>query len=836
MYFEKLTERYMKAVIFCGILCVSAALYWLPYKVIDLSFLVLFCLTIGVGSRITVQIPKFKSHIAVSDTFIFTALLMYGGEVAILLACAEAFFSSWRFCNRKLTVFFNSAAVAVSTATVYAVIKITGLFTGEHHHEAEGFMQTFVVTLSVVALTQFIANTALASIHDAMKNGIPVWETWKSKYVWSFITYSVGALCAGVLHLMTDSIGFGVIIAAFPVIFFVFMAYRMYLKNIEISMQQAEQAEQYAKILEEQSGALRESEERFRSAFNYAPIGIALVSAGGTWLKVNHALCNILGYTENEFLEMDFQSIIFKDDLGNTLVKIHELISGKSANCQMEQRYLHKSGETVWASWSVSTASESKSSVPNLIFQIQDITARKSAEEKLQHEATHDVLTGLPNRKMFMNRLTDALTASKRNRNYKVSILFIDLDRFKYVNDSLGHLIGDQLLIGISDRLRECLRPSDIVARLGGDEFTILVEGNYDINEVVRIAERIQQKFGVPFDLEGHEVFSSASIGILHASEQHFSSEDMMRDADTAMYQAKRAGKARHEVFDEQMHLAARETLQLETDLRRAVDNGEIYVQYQPIFTLSTGRIQGIEALTRWLHPKLGEVSPARFIGIAEEIGIIDALGEYILERTCKEVGPIINAFSPEHELTLSVNLSCRQFGQPKLVENVTRILDETKFPTRKLKLEITESIFFEYQAKAIEMLNQIRDLGIEIDIDDFGTGYSNLGYLIRLPISTLKIDRTFVSPIDSDGKNTEIVKTVLALARNLGLKTVAEGIETEHQLKALKDLGCDGGQGYFFAKPMGIDDLKLYLADLEGNNEILQLPYDSVPVVATLQ
>lgn len=835
MQLEKLTQSYIAAVIAAGAVCFSAALYWLPLEVIDLTFLLLFCLTIGVGSRITIQIPKFKAHIAVSDTFIFLALLLYGGKFAIILSALEAFFSSWRFCNRKITVFFNAAAVAISTSLVYLLLVASDLYVTQHRHGDSEDFQVLIVALSAMALTQFLANTSLASIHDALKNGLPLLETWKSKYAWSFITYFVGAASAGVLHIMTDTIGFGVIIAVFPVIFFVFMTYRMYLKNIDMSIQQAEQAEQYANILEEQSGALRESEERFRSAFNYAPIGIALVSASGTWLKVNHALCNILGYSEKEFLEMDFQSVIFQEDLGDTLVKVHELVSGKAANCQMEQRYLHKAGHTVWASWSVSTASDSKSNVPNLIFQIQDITGKKLAEEKLQHEATHDILTGLPNRKMFMTRLTDALTISKRNRNYRVSILFIDLDRFKYVNDSLGHLIGDQLLIGIAERLRDCLRPSDLVARLGGDEFTILVEGNYDVTEVTRIAERIQHKFSLPFDLEGHEVYSSASIGILHASEQHFTAEDMMRDADTAMYQAKRAGKARHEVFDEKMHLAAKETLQLETDLRRAVDNSEIYVQYQPMFNLANRQIQGIEALTRWLHPKLGEISPARFIAIAEEIGLIDSLGEYILERTCREIGPIFEAVSPEKELTLSVNLSCRQFGQAKLVENITRILHDTNFPARRLKLEITESIFFEYQAKAIEMLNQIRDLGIEIDIDDFGTGYSNLGYLIRLPISTLKIDRSFVSPIDSAGNNTEIVKTVLALARNLGLKTVAEGIETEHQLKALKELGCEGGQGFLFARPMSIDDLQNYLVDFDGN-EILQVPFGDVPVLATLQ
>ena len=824
----------MVTVVIGGIVCLSWAFFSLPVEKIDLNFLVLFCFTIGLGSRVTVQIPKFKSHIAVSDTFIFLALLLYGGELAVILSAVEAFFSSRRFCSKKLTIYFNSAAVAISTTCVVIVLKVSGLYSAEHLHGQGEYLQNFVVALSVIALTQFFVNTSLASIHDAMKNAIPLLETWKNKYAWSFITYIVGAASAGILDLLSDSIGFGVIFATFPVIFFIFLSYRMYLKNIEISMQRAEQAREYAQILEDQSDALRESEERFRSAFNYAPIGIALVSSSGQWLKVNHALCNILGYSEEEFLSMDFQSMIFQEDLGTTLVKMHELSSGKTANCQMEQRYLHKTGEMVWASWSVSSASDSKSKLPNLIFQIQDITGKKLAEEKLRHEATHDALTSLPNRAFFMARLTGALQKSKENPGYKVSVLFIDLDRFKYVNDSLGHLIGDELLIGISERLRDCMRPSDIVARLGGDEFTILVEGKYDVNEVIRIAERIQQKFSLPFDLSGHEVYSSASIGILHASDKHLTSEDMMRDADTAMYQAKRAGKARHEVFDEKMHLAAKETLKLETDLRKAIENDEIFLVYQPIFSLTTGQLQGIEALTRWSHPELGKIPPAKFIPLAEEIGFIDPLGEYILQRACLEIGPIFDALSTENSLTLSVNLSCKQFGQSALVKRFKNILDETSFPAKKLKFEITESIFFEYQEKAIEMLHQIRDLGIEIDIDDFGTGYSNLGYLIKLPISTLKIDRSFVSPINKDGANTEIVKTVLALARNLGLKTVAEGIETDSQLNALKQLGCDGGQGFLLARPMNFAELRDFLFDHE-RTDILQIPFEDLPILATL-
>ena len=406
----------MFAVIICGLAVLSGAVYRMPVQKVDLNFLLLFCFTIGVGSRLTVKIPKFKSHIAVSDTFIFLALLTYGGELAIILSAVEAFFSSWRFCNRKLTVFFNSAAVAISTALVYMALSLSGLNLDSPAAGNGSYPQKVIVALSIIAVTQFIANTALASVHDALKNELPLWETWKNKYAYSFITYFVGAVSAGILHLLAGSLGFVVIFASFPVIFFIFLTYKMYLKNIEMSIQQAEQAEEANRKLEEKAVELSESEERFRSAFNHAPIGIALVAADGKWLKVNHALCRILGYSEEEFLGMDFQSVLFPEDLGDTLIKINELISGRSPNCQMEQRYIHKAGKTVWTLWSVSTAADSKMAAPNLIFQIQDITGRKLAEAKLKHEATHDILTGLPNRKMFMARLSAALKTAGKNR------------------------------------------------------------------------------------------------------------------------------------------------------------------------------------------------------------------------------------------------------------------------------------------------------------------------------------------------------------------------------------------------------------------------------------
>lgn len=824
----------MAAVIVAGALCVLIALSNIDVAKMDFYLLLLAVFTIAVGSRMSIQIPRFKSHISVSDIFIFLALLVYGGEFATILAAIEAAASSWRFCNRKITVVFNAAAMAISTSAVVVALKALEIYSPSHFQSSNS-PQSFITALSVIALTQFIVNTSLASVYDSLKSHIVWWETWKSKYIWTFFSYFVGAASAGILVQVAGIMGFGIILATFPVIFFVFLSYRMYLKNVEISMQHADEAEQNAKILEAQSSALRESEERFRSAFDYAPIGIGLLSSTGKWLKVNHALTDILGYSEDDFLAMDFQSVTHEDDLGLALVKVHELVNGKIANWQMEQRYVHKTGRTVWTSWSVSAASEAGLLQPNLIFQLQDITDKKFAEEKLQHDATHDALTGLPNRAFFMSRLSSALEKTHEIVGYKASVLFIDLDRFKYVNDSLGHLIGDQLLKGIAERLGECMRPSDIVARLGGDEFTILVEGKYDDAEVTRIAERIQKKFSMPFDLRGHEVFSSASIGILHASEKHLSSEDMMRDADIAMYQAKRAGKARHEVFDEEMHSAAKEILRLETDLRHTVEREEITVCYQPIYTLATDTIEGVEALARWHHPELGIISPGKFIPLAEEIGLIDKLCEQVMRRACREIGSLKREIGDELSLSMSVNLSCRQFAQPTLVKTIEAILDETDFSPRDLKLEITESVFFEHSQRAVEMLNRLRDLGTKIDIDDFGTGYSNLGYLMKLPISNLKIDQSFVSMIDVDGGHDDIVRAIVTLAKNLGLRVIAEGVETESQLKKLKLLECEAGQGFLFAEPMDYERLREFLTQ-QHNIELPHISFDDVPALSLIQ
>jgi len=824
----------MWTVIAAGAICVITAILCAEYSRCDVYLLLLGMVTVAIGPRSVIKIPRFKSHISVSDTLIFLTLLVYGGEFAIILATIEAATSSWRFCNRKITVFFNAAALGVSTSAVVVVLRTLFYVTQRPLTEILGEPQNVLIVLSLIALTQFIFNTTLAAVYDTLKSGLDLWETWKSKYLWSFFSYFIGAASAGLIVQIAQTLGWGIMFAAGPVIFFVFLSYRMYLKNLEISVHQAEQAEEYARILEAQSDALRESEERFRSAFDNAPIGIALVSPTGRWLKVNRALSDILGYSEAELLELDFQTLVIPEDLGPTLIKIHELLAGRGSSCQMEQRYLHKGGETVWTSWSVSTATDIKLKQPNLIFQVQDITDKKRAEEQLQHDATHDALTCLPNRAFFMSRLGEALAKAREIAGYKVTVLFIDLDRFKYVNDSLGHIIGDELLKEIAIRLKDCMRPSDLVARLGGDEFTVLVEGRFDNSEVSRISERIQHKFSMQFELLGHEVYSSASIGILHASEKHLTSEDVMRDADTAMYQAKRAGKARHEIFSEEMHNRAKEILRLETDLRRAVEREEIHVEYQPIYSLTTGEIECFESLARWDHPELGRIRPAKFIPLAEEIGVIDRLCSQVMRRACRDIGALSR--ESDRRYRFSLNLSCKQFAHKSLVQDLESILDETGFSGENLRLEITESVLFEHQERAIGMLNQLRSDGIQIDIDDFGTGYSNLGYLTRLPVSTLKIDRSFVSMIDGPSHQDQIIRAIITLARNIGLRVTAEGVETEAQLRLLKELQCESAQGYLFARPMCIADVRKFLRSEAAERIEVGVTFDEFPALAILQ
>jgi diguanylate cyclase (GGDEF)-like protein len=445
------------------------------------------------------------------------------------------------------------------------------------------------------------------------------------------------------------------------------------------------------------------------------------------------------------------------------------------------------------------------------IVVVRDITERKRFDEQLRHQAFHDPLTQLPNRALFMERLTQALRVPVTERG-PVSVLFLDLDRFKVINDSLGHSAGDVLLAEASRRIRACIQPADVAARLGGDEFTILLQATDDAHRAIRVAERLLALFEGPISLDGHEVFVTTSIGIGMAAEGVAPGE-LLRRADVALYRAKQTGKARYAVFSESMQVSPVSSLHLERDLHRALQRGELEIAYQPIFSLRDGRLLELEALLRWQHPEHGSISPAVFIPIAEETGLVVALGQWVLEQAARQARAWQERFLQAGGWMLSVNLSARQFQHRDLAREVARITDLAGLDRRRLKLELTESTIMHDPEAAVTTLETLKDLGIRLAIDDFGTGYSSLSYLKRFPIHTLKIDRSFVSGLGRDDRDEAIVGGVVTLARALGLSVTAEGIETAVQERLLRELGCDAGQGYLFARPLAPRDVAALLA-----------------------
>ena len=441
------------------------------------------------------------------------------------------------------------------------------------------------------------------------------------------------------------------------------------------------------------------------------------------------------------------------------------------------------------------------------------IQERKEEEVKLRHTTLHDALTGLPNRTLFMQRTDQAIARAKRYPDHLFAILFLDLDRFKVVNDSLGHQVGDELLVAVARRLEECLRTEDTVARLGGDEFGILLDRIRNISDAARVAQRILKSLSEPVNLSGYEVYTSVSIGIVDSATAHGLPEYMIRSADMAMYRAKGAGKARYEMFDRAMHAEALARLQLETDLRHAVQREEFVAHYQPVISLETGQIAGFEALIRWKHPERGLVPPNDFIPLAEETGMILPMGQWILREACRQMSGWQQAFPRAEPLSIGVNLSVKQFAQPDLREQIADIVATTGVLPNTLKLEITESVIAGNPDHAITVLDSLKTIGIEIYMDDFGTGYSSLSYLTHLPIDCIKIDRSFVSQMETKDRHFQLVRTILTLARTVNLRAVAEGVETTPQLFALRKLGCEFGQGYLFSRPLPSSDIEALLA-----------------------
>ena len=802
---QRFPRQFVNAVVAAGAAALLLAAYGLPLAHLGFPALLLALLAVSVCSRFDAR-PAGGWHFPYAEGFVFLSMLVFEGEVAVLLAALVALCCALPGGRPPLAVAFRAAQAATAATLVVWTLRLTS---GPLTALTEGWPtpSTLNAVCAAVLVLSFV-NAAVAAFGGSYRMNLSAWRDGVGLFFWQIVGNAAAVAAALAAALFVRVAGLNVAIAFGALACIVGLALR---------------ARSQGAAGREPAGAGNDTREkasegdRFRSAFNYAAIGMALLSTEGRWLQVNRSLCHILGYTEKELLLTDFLSVTHPDDLPTALSNIGQLLKGRVQASQMEKRYIHKSGHEVWVHWSVSLVRDQYSKSVHLIFQIQDITDRKLAEQQLHHDAFHDALTGLPNRALFMDHLKLAIARSRRNAQTKFAVLYLDLDRFKVINDSLGHSIGDQLLVGIADRLKKNLRPGDTVARLGGDEFTVLIEDIADETESIQVAERVQNELSVPFTLSGREVFTTVSMGIAPSATGYERAEDILRDADTAMYRAKSLGKARYEIFDKAMHARAINLLQMETDMRRALERGEFILHYQPIVSLDDFRLRGFEALVRWQHPERGFISPMDFIPVAEETGMIVPLGEWVMREACSQMHRWQKCFPLDHPLFVTVNLSSKQFTQATLISTFASILQETGVKPQSVKLEITESVVMENVDTATDMLRQLRSLGVQLAIDDFGTGYSSLSYLHRFPIDTLKIDRSFVTRMSENNENTEIVRTIVVLAQNLGMDVVAEGVETNEQLVILQKLGCENGQGYFFSKPVNSDGAEKIIAETYG-------------------
>lgn len=539
-----------------------------------------------------------------------------------------------------------------------------------------------------------------------------------------------------------------------------------------------------------------------KQIFQLSPIGMTILDLSGHFLSANQSFCDAVGYPEHELVALCFKDLTHPEDVPLLKALGEELLAGERPHFQIETRHWSKDEKPLHVGLTVTMVRDAQQRPICFLIQVVNLTEQKWMEAQLRHRDFYDGLTGLANRALFVNRLEQAVIRLERNTSTQCAVLFLDLDRFKVINDSLGHSIGDQLLSALSGRLESCIRRCDTLARLGGDEFSILLEDIDGLEDALMVCDRIHASLQLPFKLDSYEVFANISIGVVCSSVGYEQSSDLLRNADTALYRAKAQGGSCHTVFDQTMHQRAVALWQMATQAQFAVQREELKLRYQPIINAENGRVIGVEALLRWHHPQHGSISPGEFIPVMEETGVISMIGKWVLKEACSQVCQWQQLPSGE-DVKINVNISARQLTQNDLINQVKTILAETGIAPEKLRLEITETAIMHNSAEALTVLKALRSLKVGLCIDDFGIGYSSLSRLQQLPIDILKIDRSFVQNIGAKGENTEIVRTIIDLATSLEMDIVAEGVETKAQLEGLRALGCETIQGFYFAKPM---------------------------------
>jgi diguanylate cyclase (GGDEF)-like protein/PAS domain S-box-containing protein len=590
----------------------------------------------------------------------------------------------------------------------------------------------------------------------------------------------------------------------------------------ELSARSLERSATYAIERQHQRVALRlahdavlEANARFQAGFDSAPIGMALVALDGRFIEVNEALREMVGYVEPQLLSISVRDMVHANDLDGFDAAFNPLRSGELASFRTECRLVGLNDRDIWTLVAAAMVQDAKGQPAYVIVQVEDISARKDAEARLVHQTLHDSLTGLPNRVLLEDRLGHALARLDRRRE-SVGVFYVDLDRFKLINDTLGHEYGDQLIVEIGRRLSAAVRPSDTVARLGGDEFVVLAEDLGGRDEASDMAERLRTAVSAPIRLAGTDVVALASIGVALAADRYGTPEQLLREADTAMYSAKQHGKDRHEIFDGGLLVTAMQRVSTEAVIRRAIASDYVAVVYQPLVDLTTSQVVGLEALMRIDDPEQGLLLPHDFISTAEDTGLIVPTGMWVLTKAIEEAARWL-----EHRrgapFKVHVNLSARQLGLPALAEDIAMILAANSVPAQHLCLELTETVLIDATASTIRGLTELKELGVGLGIDDFGTGYASLTYLRRFPVDFVKIDTTFVAGLPDSQDDVAIVKAVIGLGQSLGLTTIAEGVETEAQLETLRAFGCDLAQGYLLGTPQRSADLKALRSDRAG-------------------
>ncbi len=752
-----------------------------------------------------VHIPRTKYSIGVADIFIFGLLALHGAPAAALAAGAEGLVGVLRSSKR-----LSSRISTPATATLAMTLCGLGADAAQQALVAAGWMpgSAGFAALCALALPYFALTTLpLLAVVAAKNNRRLSLRDWIQGYGWVGAVYLLAAAIAGVLAMNARQFGPAVFAVAAAV-----TAAAVALMQFSIRRHEADFQAQEARVAEaEHEAAL--NQQRFTAAFTHAAIGMAIVRHDGTVHQVNQSLCALLGRASVDLVQRPFDELLHAGDATLFRRRAEAVANDADQAFSMELRCRDAGGHGIWVSLHCGRFIDPATERSGLIYQLHDITSRRLAEHQLQHIAFHDSLTDLANRNCFVERLNAAVERNRTDAEAGFAVMFLDLDRFKLVNDSLGHPAGNALLCEVARRLCVAVRPCDLVARLGGDEFGVLLEHVQEPTAAMALAQRLQLVLSAPMMINGTEVVPVASIGITFSDLGYRTADEVLRDADLAMYDAKADGSRRVSLFNQGMHERVAEKLKLEGDLRRAIGEGQLALVYQPLFALQPHRLIGFEALARWNHPERGMISPDVFIALAEESGHIEALTAWVIDQAVGQLAQWQAVHPATGPLGMHVNISGRDLTSAALVPRVRAALQRHALAARQLTLEITETTLMGKLTTVLDTVHALLDVGVKFSIDDFGTGYSSLAYLSTLPIDSLKIDRSFVSGMTDKPQNVEIVRAVLTLGRSLGKTIIAEGIETAEQLSMLRHIGVDVGQGYLLSRPLRADQVPALLA-----------------------